>query len=248
MTSMNSREFAGQERPIIALDFATPEEAKQFLAQFKDEKLYVKVGMELFYQSGPEIVHWIKGQGHQLFLDLKLHDIPNTVQRAMRGLASLGVDMVNVHAAGGLRMMQAAKEGLVQGTPVGMPVPALIAVTQLTSTTEEEMQSQQLIPIPLQESVLHYAALANEAGLDGVVCSAWEASAIKEQTAPDFLCVTPGIRPTGSGHGDQKRVATPDAASGMGASFIVVGRPITQASDPVKAYREIKQQWNGGRA
>lgn len=243
---MKRKMVEGQEKPIIALDFATPAEAKQFLGRFADEKLYVKVGMELFYQSGPEIAQWIKGQGHQLFLDLKLHDIPNTVQRAMCGLASLGVDMVNVHAAGGLRMMQAAKKGLLEGTPATQTVPTLIAVTQLTSTTEEEMQSQQLIPVSLQESVLHYASLTEAAGLDGVVCSAWEAKAIKERTSPDFLCVTPGIRPYGSGHGDQKRVATPGDAHGMGSSFIVVGRPITQAANPLAAYQKIKQEWNGG--
>lgn len=236
----------GQAKPIIALDFATGDEIKGFLSKVGDEKLYVKVGMELYYQNGPDVVKWIKDRGHQIFLDLKLHDIPNTVHRAMKGLAALDIDMVNVHASGGLQMMQAAKEGVEEGTPTGSSVPALIAVTQLTSTTEEEMQSQQLIRVSLKESVLNYAALTQAAGLDGVVCSAWEAQDIKNTTSTDFLCVTPGIRPAGSGHGDQKRVATPEVARSIGSTFIVVGRPITQAPDPLAAYLAIKEQWNKG--
>ena len=233
------------DKPIIALDFSTSEEIKGFLRLFEDESLYVKVGMELYYQHGAEIVKWIKDLGHEIFLDLKLHDIPNTVHRAMKGLAALGIDMVNVHAAGGSEMMKAAKEGLVAGTPAGSAVPKLIAVTQLTSTSEEAMQTEQLIKVSLQESVLHYADLTCKSGLDGVVCSAWEARMIKDHTNEDFICLTPGIRPAGSAVGDQKRVATPGRAREIGSTFIVVGRPITQAADPVAAYHEIKNQWNG---
>ena len=220
------------DKPIIALDFSTSEEIKGFLRLFEDESLYVKVGMELYYQHGAEIVKWIKDLGHEIFLDLKLHDIPNTVHRAMKGLAALDIDMVNVHAAGGSEMMKAAKEGLVAGTPAGSDVPKLIAVTQLTSTSEEAMQNEQLIKVSLQESVLHYADLTCKSGLDGVVCSAWEARMIKDHTNEDFICLTPGIRPAGSAVGDQKRVATPGRAREIGSTFIVVGRPITQAADP----------------
>lgn len=233
------------DKPIVALDFSTADETKSFLTRFQDEKLYVKLGMEVYYQNGPEIVKWVKDSGHQIFLDLKLHDIPNTVYRAMKGLAALDVDMLNVHASGGKEMMKAAREGVEEGTPVGSSVPQLIAVTQLTSTSEQAMRSEQLIQKSLLESVLHYAKLTEESGLDGVVCSAWESEAIKEHTSGQFLCVTPGIRPEGSLKGDQKRVATPRKAREQGASFIVVGRPITQAQNPLEAYLEIKKQWNG---
>lgn len=233
------------DKPMIALDFSRAEETIAFLKQFNDEQLYVKLGMELYYQNGPEIVKWVKSLGHEIFLDLKLHDIPNTVYRAMKGLAALDIDMVNVHAAGGSAMMKAALEGIHEGTPQGSTVPKLIAVTQLTSTTEETMQKEQLIQTSLMESVLNYASLTDQSGLDGVVCSALEANKIKEVTRPGFICVTPGIRPAGSQVGDQKRVATPLSARSMGSSYIVVGRPITQAADPVAAYHEIKNQWNG---
>lgn len=232
-------------RPIIALDFETLPQVNQFLDQFNKESLFVKVGMELFYQNGPEIVTRLKQLGHTVFLDLKLHDIPNTVQRSMKGIAALEVDMLTVHAAGGRAMMEAAMEGIVSGTPIGQKRPKLIAVTQLTSTTQEAMQQEQLIPVSLMESVIHYAKLTRSAGLDGVVCSALEARKIKEYTAAEFLCVTPGIRPEGIAIGDQKRVATPAMAKKEGASYIVVGRPITQAEDPVAAYQAIKEQWNG---
>lgn len=234
-----------QSKPIIALDFSTSEEIKQFLAHFKEEQLFVKVGMELYYQNGPEVVKLMKSLGHQIFLDLKLHDIPNTVERSMKGLAALDVDMINVHAAGGKQMMEAAMNGIISGTPAGSQRPELIAVTQLTSTTQEAMRTEQLIQVPLLQSVIHYAKLTQSAGLDGVVCSALEAQLIKENTASDFLCVTPGIRPAGDEKGDQKRVATPARARAAGSSFIVVGRPITLAVDPVKAYHTIKNQWNG---
>ncbi|HEL2056986.1 orotidine-5'-phosphate decarboxylase [Streptococcus suis] len=225
--------------PIIALDFASLEEVKAFLAQFPaDEHLFVKVGMELYYAEGPAVIRYIKSLGHRIFLDLKLHDIPHTVESAMRVLATLGVDMTNVHAAGGFEMMQAARRGLGQQA-------RLIAVTQLTSTSEEQMQSDQNIQTSLQESVVHYARLADRAGLDGVVCSAQEVGLIKEATQPDFICLTPGIRPSGSDIGDQKRVMTPGQAAQIGSSYIVVGRPITQADHPLQAYQAIKQEWSG---
>lgn len=232
-------------KPIVALDFSTSEEIKHFLSQFKEESLFVKVGMELYYQNGPEIVKYMKSLGHEIFLDLKLHDIPNTVKRSMQGLAALDVDMINVHAAGGKDMMEAAMEGILAGTPVGREHPKLIAVTQLTSTTQEAMRTEQLIEVPLLESIIHYAKLTKDAGLDGVVCSALEARLIKEQTSSDFLCVTPGIRLKTDEQGDQKRVATPTFARENGASYIVVGRPITMAKDPISAYHSIKNQWNG---
>ncbi|MCQ9208959.1 orotidine-5'-phosphate decarboxylase [Granulicatella seriolae] len=231
--------------PIVALDFSTTQEIKNFLLLFKDEPLYVKVGMELYYQNGPEIVKWMKACGHRIFLDLKLHDIPNTVYRAMKGLAGLDVDLINVHAAGGTSMMQAALEGVNEGTPNGSNPPKLIAVTQLTSTTEDKMQSEQLIEHSLKDSVLHYAKLTMDAGLDGVVCSALEAKDILQVTRPNFMCVTPGIRLSGGASGDQKRIATPEFARLNGASNIVVGRPITLANDPVQVYHQIKDQWNG---
>ena len=232
-------------KPIIALDLPSKDEVFDFLTKFGEEKLYVKIGMELFYSEGPELVRAIKKMGHWVFLDLKLHDIPNTVYRAMKGLAALGVDMVNVHAAGGSDMMRAAKRGLEEGTTIGQATPLLIAVTQLTSTTEAGMQDEQLIPHTLDESVTHYAKLTQTAGLDGVVCSALEVEKIHQATSENFICLTPGIRPAGSDVGDQKRVATPEKAREWGAGYIVVGRPITQAADPVDAYQTIKQQWGG---
>lgn len=225
-------------RPVIALDFSSLEEVRTFLTHFPaQEQLYLKVGMELYYAEGPSIVTYLKEGGHSIFLDLKLHDIPNTVESAMRVLAKLGVDMTNVHAAGGLEMMAAARKGLGDG-------PVLIAVTQLTSTSEEQMQADQNIQTSLQESVLHYAKSAEKAGLDGVVCSAQEVGLIKEGTRSDFVCLTPGIRPTGSSIGDQKRVMTPTDAARIGSDYIVVGRPITQADNPYKAYVQIKDEWN----
>ncbi len=226
-----------EERPVIALDFPTFEEVKKFLDKFpKDESLYVKIGMELYYAVGPKIVTYVKSRGHSVFLDLKLHDIPNTVKSAMKVLAKLGVDMTNVHAAGGVEMMKAARQGLGQG-------PKLIAVTQLTSTSQDQMQADQNIQTSLKASVLHYAKKTQEAGLDGVVCSAQEASSIHKVTSNDFICLTPGIRPKGAEVGDQKRVVTPEDAQRIGSNYIVVGRPITQADDPVSAYRSIKAQW-----
>lgn len=227
-----------EERPIIALDFPSFEDIKSFLNLFpEEEKLYVKIGMELFYGNGPEIVHYVKSHGHSIFLDLKLHDIPNTVQSAMTMLSQLDVDMMTVHAAGGVEMMKAAKAGLLKPAKV-------IAVTQLTSTSEENMRDWQNIQTSLQESVVNYAKCSQEAGLDGVVCSAHEVELIKQATSDDFICLTPGIRPKGAAVGDQKRVMTPHQAQLIGSDYIVVGRPIIQAEDPVAAYHQIKEDWN----
>lgn len=231
-------------KTIIALDFPDFREVEAFLAHFEDEKLFVKVGMELYYQTGPQIIGYLKGKGHQVFLDLKLHDIPNTVESAMRGLAKLGVDMTNVHASGGKAMMEAALKGLKEGTPEGKQRPLLIAVTQLTSTSEAAMHQEQLIPVTLIQSVIHYAKLAQAAGLDGVVCSPLEAQAIKEATSDNFLRVTPGIRPLDAKSDDQKRIATPTQAKRIGATHIVVGRPVTQAENPIQAYHDIRDEWN----
>ncbi|MGK7378466.1 orotidine-5'-phosphate decarboxylase [Planococcus sp. 1R117A] len=225
-------------KPIIALDFSSKQQVEEFLSKF-DEPLFVKVGMELFYQEGPELVRSIKAMGHQIFLDLKLHDIPNTVEAAMRGLAKLGVDLTNVHAAGGLEMMEAAKRGL-KGSDT-----KLIAVTQLTSTDESQMHENQLIYVSLEESVLHYAKLAKWAGLDGVVCSVLEASSISEVCGQEFLKVTPGIRLANAAVDDQKRVATPGKAREQGSTHIVVGRAITKSEDPSASYHQIKNEWSG---
>ncbi|MFK2824935.1 orotidine-5'-phosphate decarboxylase [Bacillus sp. B190/17] len=230
-----------EREPIIALDFPTWKETERFLQTFSNESLYVKVGMELYLQNGPAVIEKLKEMNHRIFLDLKLHDIPNTVQQAMKGLANLGVDMINVHAAGGQKMMAAAREGLEQGTSGKRPL--LLAVTQLTSTSEEQMHSEQLIPVSLEESVLHYAKLTKAAGCDGVVCSVYEAAAISEACGIDFLKVTPGIRLKEDDANDQKRVADPAGAKSLGSSMIVVGRSITKASEPLEAYQKVKQQW-----
>ena len=225
-------------KPIIALDFPSKLDVEEFLSEFT-EPLFLKVGMELFYQEGPELVRTLNHYGHDIFLDLKLHDIPNTVESAMRRIAELGVDMVNVHAAGGLAMMEAAKRGLAgSGTK-------LIAVTQLTSTSEEQMQQEQLIAVSLEQSVLHYAKLAKQAGLDGVVCSVHEAKAIGAACGDDFLRVTPGIRPAASESHDQKRIATPKDAKAQGSTHIVVGRAITRSENPQKSYDYINEEWSG---
>lgn len=231
-------------KPIIALDFPNEQEVFQFLQHFQ-EPLFVKIGMELYLQEGPEIVRKVKGQGHDIFLDLKLHDIPNTVKSAMKGLARLGVDLVNVHAAGGIQMMEAALEGLEVGTPVGKKRAKLIAVTQLTSTTEEQMKKEQQIQLSLLESVLHYAKISKQAQLDGVVCSVQEAKLIANECGNEFLRVTPGIRLAGGDAHDQKRIATPDGARADGSSLIVVGRAITGSKDPLAAYKEVCSLWEG---
>ncbi|MGY3713980.1 orotidine-5'-phosphate decarboxylase [Sutcliffiella cohnii] len=228
---------------IVALDFPTKKEVDTFLSHFDDGPLFVKVGMELFYQEGPSIIEDLKKRNHRIFLDLKLHDIPNTVYQAMKGLANLGVDLTNVHAAGGCEMMKAALEGLTAGSLGERP--ALIAVTQLTSMSEERMKKDLLIDQALNDVVLHYASNAKESGLDGVVCSAYEAPMLNAALGESFLKVTPGIRLASSSNDDQVRVVTPKEASRLGSSYIVVGRSITGASDPRKAYEEVNEQWRG---
>ncbi|KIL10828.1 orotidine-5'-phosphate decarboxylase [Bacillus safensis] len=229
--------------PIIALDFPSGQEALTFLDPFEGTPLFVKVGMELFYQEGPAILDALKEKNCRIFLDLKLHDIPTTVQKAMNRLAALGVDLVNVHAAGGKRMMRAALEGLESGTPAGKSRPGIIAVTQLTSTSEDMMRNELLIDRPLQETVIRYGQLAYESGLDGVVCSVHESKALHEHISPSFLTVTPGIRLPNDQTDDQKRVATPAYAKEQGVSQIVVGRSITKADKPIEAYHQILKEW-----
>ena len=223
---------------IIACDFKDKADTLAFLDKFQEEKPFVKIGMELFYGEGPDIVRAIKDRGHKIFLDLKLHDIPNTVHKAMKNLARLGVDMTNVHAAGTIDMMRAAKEGLGEDA-------LLIAVTQLTSTTEERMQRELLISAPIADTVAHYARNAQTAGLNGVVCSPLEAALVKEACGRNFVTVTPGIRFADGDVGDQKRIMTPALARETGTEFIVVGRPITQADDVVAAYRRVCKDFLG---
>lgn len=228
---------------IIACDFNNKEDLYAFLDRFTEEKPFLKIGMELFYAEGPAIVKEIKARGHKIFLDLKLHDIPNTVKKAMSVLSNLDVDMCNVHAGGTIAMMEAALEGLTR--PDGTR-PLLIAVTQLTSTSEERMQNDLLIDRPLNEVVMHYAANTKLAGLDGVVCSPLEAGMVKEVCGPEFLTVTPGVRFADGDKGDQVRITTPAKAREIGSDYIVVGRPITQAEDPVAAYRRCVAEFLGG--
>lgn len=225
---------------MVALDFKSGEEALNFLDQFTGKQLYVKVGMELYYAEGPSIIREIKKRGHKLFLDLKLHDIPNTVEKAMAVLSRLDVDMVNLHAAGTIEMMKAALRGLTRedGTR-----PLLIAVTQLTSTSQERMQKELLIPEELDQVVIQYAKNAAEAGLDGVVCSPLESGKIHEACGNGFLTVTPGVRFDDASKGDQVRVTTPAKAKELGSDYIVVGRPITQAEDPVAAYERCVSEF-----
>jgi orotidine-5'-phosphate decarboxylase len=230
---------------IIALDFPSKGQVLEFLKPFENEELFVKVGMELFYSEGPAIIDELKKQNHKIFLDLKLHDIPNTVKSAMKVLAGLGCDLVNVHAAGGSEMMDAAVEGLTVGTPAGSKRPSCIAVTQLTSTSEAQVSQEQLLGVSLQDSVLNYAGLAQKSGMDGVVCSPFEAKLIQSRLGTDFLTVTPGIRPADSGLQDQKRAATPEFAREQGVSAIVVGRPITRSANPLESYLSIKNEWKG---
>ena len=225
---------------IIACDFASAEATYAFLDKFTEEKPFVKIGMELFYAEGPAIVREIRRRGHKIFLDLKLHDIPNTVQKAMAVLSRLNVDMVNLHAAGTKAMMEAALKGLTRedGTR-----PILLAVTQLTSTSEERMHDELLISGSIGDCVCHYAQMAKEAGLDGVVCSPLEAGMVKQHCGADFLTVTPGIRFADGQVGDQVRITTPAQAKEKGSDYIVVGRPITAAEDPVEAYRQCVKEF-----
>lgn len=227
---------------IIACDFNSAEETFAFLDKFTGKKPFVKIGMELFYAEGPQIVREIKKRGHKIFLDLKLHDIPNTVMKAMKVLSSLDIDMVNIHAAGTIAMMEAALTGLTRedGTR-----PLLIAVTQLTSTSEDRMQSELLINSSLEKTVMHYAENAKKAGLDGVVCSPMESEAVHNVCGKDFVTVTPGIRFADSAKDDQIRITTPAKAKKIGSDYIVVGRPITQADDPVKAYERCVEEFVG---
>ena len=230
-------------RICIALDFQTKQDVMNFLDQF-DEQLYVKVGMELFYGEGPSIIEEIKQRGHKIFLDLKLHDIPNTVKMAMKQLAKLDVDIVNLHASGGIAMMKAALEGLEEGK-MGETRPLCIAVTCLTSLDQDVLDQQLLIHEPLEDVVLKWASNAKEAGLDGVVCSPLESPIIHDELGLDFLTVTPGIRLADNNVNDQKRFTTPAMARELTSSYIVVGRPITKADDPVAAYREVYRQFQG---
>ena len=227
---------------IIACDFADRKEVFAFLDRFEDKKPFVKIGMELFYAEGPQIVRDIKARGHKIFLDLKLHDIPNTVKKAMKVLSSLDVDMCNVHAAGTSRMMKAAIEGLTR--PDGSR-PLLIAVTQLTSTDAEIMEKELLIKEPLEDVVAHYAKNAAESGLDGVVCSPLEAKKVHNACGSGFLTVTPGVRFADGEIADQKRVMTPAQAKAEGSDYIVVGRPVTQDADPVAAYMRCVEEFVG---
>ena len=225
---------------IIACDFASKEQTLAFLDKFEGKKPFVKIGMELYYAEGPAIVREIKARGHKIFLDLKLHDIPNTVKKSMSVLSNLGVDITNLHAGGTVRMMEAALEGLTR--PDGTR-PLLIAVTQLTSTDQESMENDLLIKAPIDEVVMHYAENAKKAGLDGVVCSPLEAGKVHERCGSSFITVTPGVRFADGEIGDQKRVMTPEQAKLIGSDYIVVGRPITAADDPVAAYERCVREF-----
>ncbi len=225
---------------IVACDFSSAEQVFAFLDKFTGRKPFVKIGMELYYAEGPEIVRQIKARGHKIFLDLKLHDIPNTVKKAMAVLSRLDVDICNLHAAGTTAMMTAALEGLTR--PDGTR-PLLIAVTQLTSTDQESMERDLMIHAPIDEVVMHYAETARAAGLDGVVCSPLEAGKVHEACGADFLTVTPGVRFADGEAGDQKRVMAPAAAKAIGSDYIVVGRPITAAADPVAAYERCVREF-----
>ena len=225
---------------IIACDFSNRKEVVNFLSNFTEEKPYVKVGMELFYAEGPEILKLIKAMGHKIFLDLKLHDIPNTVRKAMKVLSEYNVDMVNIHAAGTIAMMEAAIEGLTRKEGSR---PILVAVTQLTSTDEERMKHEILIDKPMEEVIMHYAKCAKKAGLDGVVCSPLEAGKVHDICGKDFLTVTPGVRFADNDSGDQVRITTPAKAKESGSDYIVVGRPVIQAKDPLEAYRRFVKEF-----
>ena len=227
---------------IIACDFASAQATVDFLDKFEGKKPFVKIGMELYYAEGPAIVREIKARGHKIFLDLKLHDIPNTVKKSMAVLSRLDVDMTNLHAAGTTKMMEAAIEGLTK--PDGTR-PILIAVTQLTSTDQETMENDLLIKEPIAEVVMHYAECARDAGLDGVVCSPLEAGKVHERCGAGFVTVTPGVRFADGVKGDQKRVMTPEEAKKIGSDYIVVGRPITAAEDPVAAYERCCREFIG---
>jgi len=227
---------------IIAMDLPNKEAVDAFISQFSaNESLYLKVGMELYYKEGPAIITYLKEKGHRIFLDLKMHDIPNTVKSAMRSIASLGVDLTNLHAAGGKKMMEAAIEGLIEGSPNGKR-PLIIAVTQLTSTSKEVMNLELGIPGEVADSALNYAKLAKEAGLDGVVCSVHEASTVHKACGADFIALTPGIRLLGDDSHDQTRVATPALGKEEGSNYIVIGRSITGAENPYEIYQRVQRE------
>ena len=234
-----------KKKPIIALDFKSDKEALTFLDLFSSEELNVKIGMELFYSAGPNLVREVVRKGHSIFLDLKLYDIPNTIEHAMAQLAQLEVSMLNVHASGGVEMMRAARKGLERGVSIGKKQPILIGVTQLTSrdpkTNEDEMQ----LAVTQAESILNLAELTQKSGLDGVVCSPLESDKIHQKLGTDFLTVTPGIRLSAHKHGqdDQVRITTPAKAASLGSDYIVVGRPITKADNPVEMYEMISKEW-----
>lgn len=221
---------------IIALDFPNLEKTMNFLDKFQEEKLFVKIGMELYLQNGPVVIEEIKKRGHKIFLDLKLHDIPNTVYSAAKGLAKFDIDILTVHAAGGSEMLKGAKKAIIEAGAKTK----IIAITQLTSTSEEDMQREQNIKTTIEESVLNYAKLTKESGVDGVVSSVLETAKIRKQSGNEFLIINPGIRLEEDSKGDQKRVATPNVAKDAGASYIVVGRSITSAENPVERYKLIK--------
>jgi orotidine-5'-phosphate decarboxylase len=227
---------------IIACDFSNKDDVMEFLSKFSGESLYLKIGMELFYGEGPEIIREIKKQGHKIFLDLKLHDIPNTVMKTMKVLSDLDIDMCNVHASGTISMMEAALKGLTRGNGTR---PLLIAVTQLTSTSEERMKKDLLINVPIDEVVMHYAKNSKNAGLDGIVCSPLEAKKVHASCGEQFFTITPGIRFATDDIGDQARVMTPAQAKEMGSDYIVVGRPITAAENVVEAYRRCVTEFIG---
>ena len=230
------------EKVIVALDFENTRRALEFLELFQEQKLFLKVGMELFYAGGSDFLRVLKEKGHRVFLDLKLHDIPNTVKKAMKVLSQLDIDMCNVHASGTIEMMKAALEGLIRedGTR-----PLLIAVTQLTSTSEEAMRQQLLINASMKDTVAQYAKNTKEAGLDGIVCSPLEAAVVKDICGQDFLTITPGIRFADAAKDDQVRITTPSKAREIGSDFIVVGRPITAATDPVASYKRCVTDFLG---
>ena len=234
-----------KKKPIIALDFKSDKEALTFLDLFSSEELNVKIGMELFYSAGPNLVREVVRKGHSIFLDLKLYDIPNTIEHAMAQLAQLEVSMLNVHASGGVEMMRAARKGLERGVSIGKKQPILIGVTQLTSrdpkTNEDEMQ----LAVTQAESILNLAELTQKSGLDGVVCSPLESDKIHQKLGTDFLTVTPGIRLSDHKHGqdDQVRITTPAKAASLGSDYIVVGRPITKADSPVEMYEMLSKEW-----
>ncbi len=238
-----------KNKPIIALDFESAKNTREFLDQFSEDTLNLKIGMELFYAAGPDFVKEIVDKGHSVFLDLKLYDIPNTVRGAMAQLAQLGVSMVNVHASGGVEMMRAAKEGLLEGASSERETPLLIGVTQLTSRADDTNRYEQQLAVTQKESILHLAQLTKQSGLDGVVCSPLEVETIKKTMDPAFLTVTPGIRlaEQAVNKDDQVRITTPKQAASWGSDFIVVGRPITKAADPVQAYHMIAEEWKKAR-